>query len=504
MLATDQFAVRPWYVQRQGSRLLAATTMRGLLRMLPAQPEADATFMVTFLANARRPSGTTLVRGVERLPGAHAVVLADGRSTTHCWWKPVYRGTLRGPRSELVERLRAALGDAVRSRIAPDETAGVILSGGFDSSAVTGVAASESEVPGRLRTYSAVFPDDPSMDESARVLPLVAARSLPSHLLHVAPVGLVRLALEYQHCWGIPIGGPGYLLERPLLERAARDGVRGILDGQGGDELFGYSPYLLADRLSRGRLLAAVRLLASFPDHPGLPPRRVLKRLIREFGMRPLLPVGVERRLWLRGDPARHLPAWLRRDQVDVFLEADERWQWKEAGEGPLWWRWLAAVNANRDELAEYIGHRGRDLGLQMRPPLLDVDLVELALQMPPELGYGGINRSLARDSVTADVPDAVRNAARKEQPACVLSPDVERSGSRDIDPRAARGVPSARACSSVRRPCPGPRAARPSHSSWPARMGSLGISDLCAHDGRDRATHAGRSWLLRALYGSA
>ena len=40
-----------------------------------------------------------------------------------------------------------------------------------------------------------------------------------------------------------------------------------------------------------------------------------------------------------------------------------------------------------------------------MRPPLLDVELVELALQMPPELAFGGINRSLARDSVAADVP---------------------------------------------------------------------------------------------------
>ena len=49
-----------------------------------------------------------------------------------------------------------------------------------------------------------------------------------------------------------------------------------------------------------------------------------------------------------------------------------------------------------------------------MRPPLLDVDLVELALQIPPELGFGGINRSLARDSVAGDVPDSVRLATRK------------------------------------------------------------------------------------------
>ena len=81
-------------------------------------------------------------------------------------------------------------------------------------------------------------------------------------------MGHIRLALEYQRDWGIPSGGPGYLLERPLLERAARDGALGILDGQGGDELFGFSPYLIADRARHGKLRAAVQLLAQ-PAGPG-------------------------------------------------------------------------------------------------------------------------------------------------------------------------------------------------------------------------------------------
>jgi asparagine synthase (glutamine-hydrolysing) len=415
VFATDHFAVRPWYVRRTAATLLAATSMRALLRMLPTAPEPNPGRAITWLAPTSWPGGETLARGVERLPGAHAVLIVDGRVSIHRWWQPAYREPLRASRPELVEQLRAALGDAVRERLPSTQTTGVILSGGFDSSAVTGVAASESETAGAPRTYSVGFPQDPEMDESTRVRELVSARGLPSCLLGVEPVGLVRLALEYQRDWGIPAGGPGYLLERPLLERAAKDGVRGMLDGQGGDELFGFDPYLIADRLRRGQLRGALRLLATLPDRSGLPSRGAVRTLVREYAVRPLLPTWVEQRLWLRGDPGRHLPAWLRRDRLDLFLASDARLAWKQRGEGPLWWRnHVTLLTGGRGGLAEYVGHRGRDLGLQMRPALLDPDLVELALQIPPELAFGGNNRSLARDSVAGDLPDSVRLAAKK------------------------------------------------------------------------------------------
>ena len=200
----------------------------------------------------------------------------------------VYTEPLRASREQLAEQLRATFGDAVRSRIPVNEITGVILSGGFDSSAVTGVAATESAAPDQLRTYSAGFPEDPAMDESSRVRELVSDRGLRNRLLRVEPAGIVRLVLEFQRDWGIPPLGPGYLLERPLLELAAADGVRGILDGQGGDELFGFSPYLMADRVRAGRLRSALRLLASLPDHPGGPPRAAVRHILAEYAIRPV------------------------------------------------------------------------------------------------------------------------------------------------------------------------------------------------------------------------
>ena len=52
----------------------------------------------------------------------------------------------------------------------------------------------------------------------------------------------------------------------PLLRRAASDGVPVILDGEGGDELFGCSQYLIADRLRRGNVRGAIELARRLPD----------------------------------------------------------------------------------------------------------------------------------------------------------------------------------------------------------------------------------------------
>lgn len=416
LLAVDHFAVHSWYLHQSGGRVVAATDMRTLRRMLRSAARPDPEYALTWVGNAWGLPGRTFVDGVRRVEGAHSVVLEDGRASYRRWWSPRYREPLRGSRTELAGRLRACLGRAVSVRVPPDEATGVMLSGGFDSSAVTGVAATEAADPSVLRTYSAIFPRDPEIDEFARVQALMQALGLHSHLVDVHPSGLVRRALEYQRDWGVPVAGPGYMLERPLLERAARDGVRGILDGQGGDEVFGFSPLLVADRLRSLRLATAARLLTSFPDQAGRPPRRALQMLTREYALHGVLPARLERRLRLRGDPDRHRPDWIRADLAAALAAAYDPRAWK-IGQGPLWWRWTAyLLTTQRDTSgqSEYIGLRGRDLGLEMRPPLFDVDLAELALRLPPELGYGGINRSLARQSVHGDLPDAVRLAQVK------------------------------------------------------------------------------------------
>ena len=62
----------------------------------------------------------TFACGVERLAGAHAVLIEDGGVSTRRWWQPVYREPLRATRAQhSTQRLRASLG---RGGAAPGPT----------------------------------------------------------------------------------------------------------------------------------------------------------------------------------------------------------------------------------------------------------------------------------------------------------------------------------------------------------------------------------------------
>jgi len=417
LIATDHFALHPWYMRLRGTELVASTRFPAILKLLPRTPDPDGDHALTWLSSVWRDGASTFAAGVQRLRGGHALRLAGGVWQEKPYWDPVFEPPLRGQREELASELRRALGVAIRSRIPGGVTTGVMLSGGFDSSAVTGVAATELAGRGDLLTYSAGFPGDAVLDESGRVEALVQARGLHNKRLHLQPQGILRQTASFQRDHGFPCSGPGYALERPLLEIAAGDGVGILLDGMGGDEVFGVAPFLLGDLARRGHVVASLRMLRRFPDLPASASRGVLQMLAREYIAHGVAPHGLERRLRARGGHARHAPDWIDRRHADRLFEIYDPWAWKLKGHGPLWWRHLRdLLTSHRDSsgLAEYVGVRGHDLPLEARPPLLDVELVELALRLPPEFRFGGMNRAFARESVKDDIPPAVRLAQRK------------------------------------------------------------------------------------------
>lgn len=419
LLAEDHGGLRTCVMHEHAGVLRFAGSMRALLDMLPTRPGPDEEAMVTFVGLSRRPPLRTLAEGVTRVGAGRLIAFADGRWRRAAYWTPTYVGTRSGSRPELAEGLREALERSIALRLDDERPTGVILSGGFDSTAVAGVATSLLGGRPALRGYSAVFPDAPEIDETDRIDAFTAARGVQSMRLSPRPQGALRSALEYLDTHAAPVAGPGYAFERPLLERAAADGVRVVLDGQGGDEVFAFSPFVLADRIRRLRLIAALRLLRAWPGFEGRRPVPAQVRyVLREMALRPALPYPVHNRLRRRGDRARHGVPWVTGRNAEVLFEADDGRAWKRRSGGPLWWKLLADLltdwRSASGGLAEYVGTRGAGLPVQSRAPLLDVDLVEFALSLPPEAAMGIPNRSLARASVRGLVPDAVRLSPSK------------------------------------------------------------------------------------------
>jgi asparagine synthase (glutamine-hydrolysing) len=326
----------------------------------------------------------------------------------------------------------------VERRVLPGETAAIKLSGGLDSSVVAALAARAAERTGSPpAAYSATFPSHPSVDESALIEGVTRELGLPWVQIRVLDGSVLAGALEYIHAWQAPPVSPNGFFWGPLLSRAADDGVDVLLDGEGGDEVFGLSPYLMADRIRRGRLIAAARLARRVPGFPGAerPPWGPALRLVREYGARGGPPYALHRALRSRRDPARYAPEWFTAESARLLFEGYDQWSWKRA-RGPRWQASLVGwvvTNPAPAMTHDHVRRRSALAGLEARHPLVDVDVVNLMLRIPPELAFDPrYSRPLLREAMHGLVPDEVRLRHAKSNFDAVFH---ERMAGGDLDP---------------------------------------------------------------------
>lgn len=288
-----------------------------------------------------------------------------------------------------------------------------MLSGGLDSASVA--AAAHASLGGDAPTaYSVVFPERPDVDESTRIAAVRERLGLRWVEGAFEGAGALAPALEFQREWELPSATPNLFIWLPLLRRAAADGVDVLVDGEGGDELFGCACYLIADRLRRGRPLAATRVAVRLPGMGAHPPRRWVRRALVIYGIRAALPLVIHRRL--RSLRARQrLPVWLSDKGVRLLQADDERWSWK-ATRGPRWWAQLATqLTGEALGAAEQFRRESLMAGLELRHPLRDAALIDLMLTMPPELSFDpDVDRPLLRRAFADELPPEVLGYTEK------------------------------------------------------------------------------------------
>src|SRR5262249_21350383 len=252
--------------------------------------------------------------------------------------RPSYGGVSQAAPNDYELQVRDAVISAVEQAASGSSRAGILLSGGLDSTTVCAIARQHWP----LTAYSSVFPDFPEADESRRIAVLVDRLGLRWRNASLGLTSVMEGSEEYLRVWALPPASPMLAVHRPVLDLARADGIDALLDGQGGDELFGESPYLVADRLRRGDVASAVSLARlALPHRPAW-------RAVGHLATRGNLPLAAHRTLrHLR--PGRYAPQWLRPEASRLYAEQESEWSWKGL-DGPRWWAFLAdRVTAARE-----------------------------------------------------------------------------------------------------------------------------------------------------------
>ncbi|MEV6340319.1 asparagine synthase-related protein [Nocardia vinacea] len=236
VLVRDHVGTRTLFHARAGAGWAASTSLRALQRWPALRTGLHLPAVRAFLTFAYLPGRETLLRGIhEVLPGRCVRLHGDGAMTEETYWEPIEVEDTRSAAEHALE-LRELLEDAVVRRLPAGDQVGVLLSGGIDSSLVTALAAKLHDQ--RVRSYSISFGG--TTPNELAYSGLVAAHCNTEHRVLTVPGETVasRLA-ETVSLLDCPVGDPLTVPNLMLAEAVAADGIRVVLNGEGGDPVFG-------------------------------------------------------------------------------------------------------------------------------------------------------------------------------------------------------------------------------------------------------------------------
>lgn len=263
-LAVDRFGIKPLYVYRREGLFAFSSEIRALLRSGLIPKQVDPRAVETFLAYGAVQAPLTMVKDVcAMLPGRFMVHDAKNHQTTrNTYWRPTQAALGEVPKScrEVVAKTREVLADSVSRHLVSDVPVGLFLSGGLDSSAI--VALVNSCCGGALRSFSVNFAENQYSEQ--KYSDLVAARYCPDHTrIRIGEQDLVGFLPEALEAMDQPtIDGINIYAISRVVRQA---GIKVVLSGQGGDEIFGgypafwHVPQILAVQSVLRRLPFALR-----------------------------------------------------------------------------------------------------------------------------------------------------------------------------------------------------------------------------------------------------
>ncbi|MDQ1707262.1 MAG: hypothetical protein QOJ88_473 [Pyrinomonadaceae bacterium] len=241
LLARDRFGEKPLYWGVFENTLLFASEPKVLLAHPAVTTSLNLNALRQYLAFDYVPAPLTIYEGINKLPAAHTLTLADGKVETRPYWCLSYETKQPVPtEAEAAEHLQKLLADSVRLRLVSDVPLGVLLSGGVDSSTIAALAVRASA--DAVKTFSISFAES-SFDESQYARAVAKFLGTDHHEERLSANLAANLVGEIGSWMDEPFSDPS-LVPTYLLSRFTRKHVTVALGGDGGDELLaGYPMY---------------------------------------------------------------------------------------------------------------------------------------------------------------------------------------------------------------------------------------------------------------------
>ncbi|KYC28992.1 Asparagine synthetase [Sterolibacterium denitrificans] len=410
-LARDPFGIKPLYFFNSDQKLVFASEVRAIKAALQAGGlpalGLDHSALQQFLTLRYTPSPLTLWQGVQRLAPGHvlSVNLATAASSQRCF-APATNERFSGTLEDAIAAYQGKLAQAVERQLLSDVPVGILLSGGIDSALVAAMAKDAGvEVP----CFTVGFGGGHWECEIENAIYTASVLGFPLNKVLISPEQLKSVLPSIVRSIEEPLGTTSVMPMWELVKRARED-VTVVLTGQGTDEPWG------------GYYRYQVELLRNIMGMPAL--WRVAGAMLSPWKGKP---EALERGLRSLSEAQ---PAEQMIEAACLFTAAERESLTGLPGDGGAsgqlqqWLQWLsptlALSGAERmmrmdtrmnlaDDLLLYADKISMASSLEMRVPMLDIELVQFVESLPIEYrlrwGKGKIvHKAMAERYLPADI----------------------------------------------------------------------------------------------------
>lgn len=396
ILATDRFGTHPlYYTHCKNNYFSFSSSLRTLVeqtgRKYTINPQAifDYTYLHVI------PSPDTIYKDIYKLEPAQQLIFSDGNIHKSYHWMPSFNKSHPATIEPLKKELLVKLNNAV-TRLVPDNKTGCFLSGGLDSSTVTGLLANIQK--GSTNAFSIGFSEE-GFDEMPYAR--ISARHFGAelHEYYITPEDIVESIPVIAGAYDEPFGNSSAVPVLFCARLARKSGMDTLLAGDGGDELFGgneryakqkiFDLYHRVPRVLRKTILEP--LFVSLPCSRWTAFGRKLRSYIEQARLE--MPTRLESYNFLKRTPLDTIFDRSFLDSVDTTYPDHQcskvynRIDSATLLDRMLYHDWKLTLADN--DLPK-VSRMCEVAGIQVRYPMLDDEVVDFSTKVPSEMALKG------------------------------------------------------------------------------------------------------------------
>ncbi len=422
LLARDHLGQKPLFIYRDNEKLIFGSELKAILAHSNIDRSIDPTAIEDYLTFGFISGQRSIFSRVSKLPAGHRLRIsqAEFQASPKRYWQLSFSHEDRSTIDDWKQKVDAALQESVSAHLVADVPVGAFLSGGLDSSAIVAMMAGLRSDP--VKTFSIGFHEEEFSE-------LPHAREVANHFgcIHTEEIVTPEAARDLDDLT--------FLYDEPFADasaiptmavsRLAAQHVKVVLSGDGGDELFGgYSRYAhdLKEAEIRNHIPRLVRslvlkpLAAVWPKVDWLPRPLRLKTLLQNLSLDPAEAyantVSACRKSVRSSLLNREFSTSLNGYRPELSIVRAFQHGHRDDLSGML----SADTNVLLpDDFLTKVDRASMGFGLEVRPPLIDWQLMELVASMPSEFKIrGGSKKWILKQLFESRLPNDLVNRRKQ------------------------------------------------------------------------------------------